>query len=143
MKSKIINKEAQTTFALIFETGDEVIQKLTQFARENNLSASSFTAIGAFSHAVLGFFDFSIKDYRKIKIDTQVEVLSLSGDIAFSEGQPKVHAHVVVGKPDGQAFGGHVLEAYVHPTLEVILVESPAYLQREVDKETGLALIRV
>jgi len=39
--------------------------------------------------------------------------------------------------------GGHLIEAHVRPTLEVVLTESPSYLQREIDKATGIALIRV
>jgi predicted DNA-binding protein with PD1-like motif len=71
-------------------------------------------------------------------------VLSLIGDIALDEGgKPKVHAHVVVGKADGTAHDGHLLEAHVRPTLEVILTESPKRLQRKHDKEAGIALIRV
>lgn len=52
-----------------------------------------------------------------------------------------MHAHVVVGKSDGSAHGGHLLEAYVRPTLEVVLVESPAHLRRRPDRDSGLALI--
>lgn len=71
-------------------------------------------------------------------------MLSLVGDLARGErGEPKLHAHVVIGKSDGTAHGGHLMEAVVRPTLEVILIESPQYLQRQHDPETGLALIRV
>jgi predicted DNA-binding protein with PD1-like motif len=70
-----------------------------------------------------------------------VEVLSLIGDIALKENAPKIHAHVVVGKSDGTAHGGHILEAHVWATLEVILTESPRHLRRKIDEETGLALI--
>ena len=70
-------------------------------------------------------------------------MLSLTGDIAFEGDLPKIHAHIVVGKSDGTAHGGHLMEARVFPTLELILVESPKYLQRRLDKETGLALIDV
>ena len=79
----------------------------------------------------------------KIPIHDQVEVLSLVGDIALKDGQPTVHAHVVVGKADGTAYGGHLMEAHVRPTLEVILVESPNFLQRTMDPESGLALIDI
>jgi len=70
-----------------------------------------------------------------------VEVVSLIGDVALDKDEPKVHAHVVVGKSDGTAYGGHLLEAYVRPTLEVVLVESPVHLRRRVDQDAGLALI--
>jgi predicted DNA-binding protein with PD1-like motif len=77
----------------------------------------------------------------KIPIHAQVEVLSLVGDIALKDGQPMVHAHVVAGKSDGTAHGGHLIEGHVRPTLEVMLVESPKFLQRTHDEESGLALI--
>lgn len=144
MKSKLINdKDGQKTYALILDSGDEVMSNITEFAREQALSASQFTAIGAFSEVMLGFFDLSIKDYKKIPISEQVEVLALTGDIAMHEGKPKVHAHVVLGKVDGTAHGGHLLKATVEPTLEVILTESPSHLQRKVDPETGLPLIAI
>jgi hypothetical protein len=58
------------------------------------------------------------------------------------EKKPRLHAHVVVGKRDGTAHGGHLLQARVRPTLEVILTESASYLARRHDPESGLALIR-
>jgi predicted DNA-binding protein with PD1-like motif len=89
----------------------------------------------------LGYFDRARKDYRKIPLPEQVEVLSLIGDVALEDDEPKVHAHVVVGKADGTAHGGHLLEARVWPTLELVLTESPRELARRSDRETGLALI--
>jgi uncharacterized protein len=141
MKSKLIHDEVQTTFALVFEKGDEFVEEMSLFAKRQNLAASHFTAIGAFRDAVLGFFDREKKDYKKIPMKEQTEVLSLIGDIALSGKDPKLHAHVVLGKADGTAHGGHLLQAHVWPTLEVVLTESPRHLRRKTDAETGLALI--
>jgi predicted DNA-binding protein with PD1-like motif len=143
MKAKLLvqDQAGAKTFAIIFDTGDEFMAGLKSFAREQRLDSSHFTAIGAFSDATLGFFDMATKEYRKIPIAEQVEVLSLVGDIALSHGEPEVHAHVVVGTADGTARGGHVLAAHVRPTLEVVLTETPNYLRRTKDEATGLALI--
>ena len=141
MKSQCIQSHNPTTYALIFDKGDEFLAGLQRFAAEAGLSASHFTAIGAFSDVTLGYFDRERKDYTKNRIGEQVEVLSLVGDIALQKQEPIVHAHVVVGKADGTAHGGHILEAYVWPTLEVVITESPAHLRRKHDPETGLALI--
>ena len=143
MKYQLINDDQQKTFAVILESGEEVMQKILEFAKAQKISASQFTAIGAFSETIVGFFDFSIKDYKKIPFKQQMEVLTLNGDITLFKGEYKIHAHVVLGKEDGRAHGGHLLKATVHPTLELILNESPAYLSREMDKESGLALIKV
>jgi predicted DNA-binding protein with PD1-like motif len=143
MRAKLLNHDRERTFAVIFDTDDEVVSGLTRFARDENLSASRFTAIGAFSSVVLGYFDWEKKDYTRNPIDDQVEVLALVGDVALADRAPKLHAHVVVGLRDGSARGGHLLEARVRPTLEVILTESPGYLKREFDPESGLALIKI
>jgi hypothetical protein len=141
--AKLLNDKGERTYALVFDTGDEPVRLLTGFAAEHKLSAARFSAIGAFSELLVGYFDWQKKDYERITIGEQVEVLALVGDIALANGKPKVHAHVVVGKRDGSAHGGHLLEARVRPTLEVVLTESPAHLVREHDPQSGLALIRI
>lgn len=141
MNFRMIEQGAQCTYAVIFDKDEEFIAGLTAWAKENKLGGSHFTAIGAFREVTLGYFDRDKKDYRKIAVREQVEVLSLIGDIALKDGIPQVHAHVVVGKFDGSAHGGHILDARVWPTLEVILTESPKHLRRKYDPETGLSLI--
>jgi uncharacterized protein len=143
MKAKVLNEGPERTIALIFDKGDEVVSTLQRFAKEHNLTASRFSAIGALERAVLGYFDWQEKHYERIPVDEQVEVLSLNGDIALDGNEPKVHAHAVLGRRDGACVGGHVLEATVRPTLEVILVESPGYLRKTCDRESGLALIDI
>jgi predicted DNA-binding protein with PD1-like motif len=143
MRSKILNDAGERSFALVFETGDEPMSLLERFARENDVTAARFTAIGAFREVVVGYFDWEKKEYLRIPIREQVEVLSLVGDVAIGDKGPKIHAHVVLGKRDGSAHGGHLLEAKVRPTLEVVLTESPAVLVRKHDAASGLALIRL
>lgn len=63
--------------------------------------------------------------------------------MVLADGKPKLHAHAVVGRADGTTRGGHLIEAHVRPTLELIVTESPEYLKRERDPETGLPLIRI
>ena len=143
MKYQLINNDQQKTFAIILERGEEVMKSIMAFAKEQKVCASQFTAIGAFSETVVGFFDFSIKDYKKIPFKTQMEVLTLNGDITIFNDEYKIHAHVVLGKEDGTAHGGHLIKAIVHPTLEIILNESPAYLQRQTDEDLGISLIKI
>jgi predicted DNA-binding protein with PD1-like motif len=54
-----------------------------------------------------------------------------------------VHVHAVLGRRDGSTVGGHLLQATVQPTLEVLLIESPGYLRKTCDRESGLALIDI
>ena len=141
MRSKELGNGGGRRWILVFETGDEAMALLTAFAREHDLSAASFTGIGAFSSVELGYFDWEAKEYRPIRVDEQVEVLALTGDVALDEDKSAVHAHVVVGRSDGSAAGGHLLSGHVRPTLELVLTESPTELRKSYDRETGLALI--
>lgn len=136
--------QAPKTFVLIFQTGDELAAGLAQFAEEQKLTDASFTAIGGLSSVRLAWFSWESKKYvPSVTLDEQVELLSLIGDVALQDGKSVVHAHAVIGKSDGTAHGGHLLEARVRPTCELVLTESPARLQKFVDPESGLALIRL
>jgi predicted DNA-binding protein with PD1-like motif len=142
MHSRLIAEtDGRRTFVLVFDTGDEAVAGLTEFARAERLGAAQVSAIGAFSDAVLGYFDWERKEYRRIPVEEQVEVVSLLGDVALEGDEPAVHVHVVVAGEDGTARGGHLLQAHVRPTLEVMLTESPAHLRKRYDPESGLALI--
>jgi predicted DNA-binding protein with PD1-like motif len=144
MQYKLLHDSSgQRTYAVVLETGEEVLECLQQFALSQEVLAAQLTAIGAFRDAVLLYFDWSDKDYVRIPVREQVEVASLIGDIAQSPaGGPALHIHVVLGKRDGTAMAGHLGEAHVRPTLEVIVTESPGHLRKVKDAETGLALIR-
>jgi hypothetical protein len=142
MKATLLDeRDGLRIFALILSTGDEAIASLTSFASQRRLGASHFTAIGAFSKAVVAYFDWSAKEYRHVAIDEQVEVLSLAGDITIEEDKPKVHAHAVLGKANATAHGGHLIEGHTRPTLEIVITETPRHLFRRFDPVSGLALI--
>jgi predicted DNA-binding protein with PD1-like motif len=131
----------QRTYAVILEIGEEAVETLKRLAREQQWQAAQFTGLGAVSDAVLAFFNWDTKQYERIPVPEQVEVLALTGDIAVAGGEPKVHAHVVLGRRDGQTIGGHLMEAHVRPTLEIALTVSAVPLVRRRDPESGLDLI--
>ena len=147
MKSKLLNQEGgERTFAITFDAGEELIEGMRRFAREEELAASEFRAIGAFAEATVAYFDWDQKEYRGIPIGDQVELLSLIGHVTLPHADEEaeernLHVHVVLGRADGSAVGGHLQRAVVRPTCEIVLNELPAYLARRTDPESGLALI--
>lgn len=141
MQVKQLTGGDERSFAVVFDTGEDPVAGLLDFARENDVTAGRFTGLGAFSDVTLGFFDLDKKDYERIVLDEQVEVVSLVGNFATQDGEKKLHPHVVVAGRDGRAHGGHLLEAHVRPTLEVVVVDEPAHLRRRTDPETGLPLL--
>jgi predicted DNA-binding protein with PD1-like motif len=143
VKYRLIDAVGPRTYIVILDRGDEIATSLKHFAEENKLEGSSFKAIGALSSAKVGWFNWQTKKYdTAAHFHEQLEVLSLIGDIALKDGKPTVHAHLIVGRSDGTAHGGHLLEAHVRPTLEVVLTESAQTLEKTIDPESGLALIQ-
>src|SRR5690242_5448222 len=142
MKVQLLNPgEPTKQYAVIFYEGDEAFSGLLEFAQQYHVTSAHFTAIGAVNGATLGWFDPQRKMYKKIPINGQHEVAGLSGDIALYQGKPVVHTHMIVGAPDGTTRAGHVLTAYVSPTLEVMVTVDPVTMQKRFDPETDLTLI--
>ena len=142
MKVRLLSENGGAkNYAIILAKGDEVMSGLTDFARQNKVTSASFTAIGAFSHATVAWFDDGRKEFKLIPIEQQVELVSMIGDIALVNDQPAVHTHVAVASSDGTVRGGHVINAFVFPTLELFMTVYPTPLHKESDKATGLKLI--
>jgi uncharacterized protein len=141
MKYKVVEDADVVTYVVVCDPGDEAVAALTQFAQAEDLEAASIAAVGAFEHAVVGWFDRAAKDYRRIPVDEQCEVLSLLGDVAEGQDGPILHMHTVLGLSDGTTRGGHLLEGKVFPTLEVVVTETPAELRKVMRPDIGVALI--
>jgi len=142
MQVQLLSRGEQTReYAVIFGKGDEAFSGLLEFAQKYQITSAHFTAIGALHGATLGWFDPRRKMYKKIPIYGQVEVVGMSGDVALYQGKPVVHTHMIVGTSDGTTRGGHVLAAYVSPTLEVMVTVDPVAMQKRFDPETDLTLI--
>jgi uncharacterized protein len=141
MKYKVVEDADVVTYVVVCDPGDEAVAALTRFARAERLEAAQISAVGAFEHAVVGWFDRAARDYRRIPVEEQCEVLSLLGDVAEGQDGPILHMHTVLGLSDGTTRGGHLLEGKVFPTLEVVVTETPAQLRKVLRPDIGVALI--
>lgn len=143
MQTHVLRDEPDTIWALIFETGDPVIETLERFMKEEEIRAGHLTALGAFREATLAYFGWEEKEYLEIPVAEQVEVASLTGSLARDEdNDPRVHVHCVLSRRDGTAVAGHLVEARVRPTLELFVHEADELLVRRFDEESRLELIR-
>lgn len=144
MKSRSINDGAERTFVLVLDQGEEAFKSITEFASREKITGASVSAIGAFSRAKVGWFDFTTKTYKPIEVDEQCEVLSLLGDVAQGDdGKASLHLHAVLGLQDGTVRGGHFLSGAVQPTLEVTIMETVVHLRRKKRPDLGIALISI
>jgi hypothetical protein len=86
MKIQPLTRSGSSVHALIFETGDEVMKSLREFAAREKIRAARFTGIGASPSALLAYFDWETKRYCELPIDEQVEVLHRSFGRLFAPG---------------------------------------------------------
>jgi predicted DNA-binding protein with PD1-like motif len=141
MKTKVVEDADVVTYVVVCDPGDEAVAMLGQFARAERLEAAQITAVGGFERATVGWFDRAARQFRRIPVDENCEVLSLIGDVAEGQDGPSLNVHVVLGLSDGTTRGGHLLEGWVFPTLEVVVTESAAALRRVMRADLGVALI--
>jgi uncharacterized protein len=141
LKVKLLNTNGQSkTYVLVFSPGDEVRSGLNDFAQNYNVQSAHYTAIGDALAAKVGFFDYEKKMFKVIAIDTS-EVSSFTGNIAIFNGKAVAHTHVGLSTSDGIVHGGHLLEMYVGPTLEVIVIVEPTALYKKLDKRYDAGVI--
>ena len=132
-------KKLRDRFVVRLEPGEEVIASLAQFADDIGVGFAEVSAIGTFNRVTLGYFDATTNAYRNQVVEEQVEVLNLLGSISRGEkGEPIVHLHVTIGRADYTTLGGHLVDAIVSPTLEVVIDVAANKVRRQRDPATGL-----
>jgi predicted DNA-binding protein with PD1-like motif len=128
-------------YQLVFEPRAELVATLTDFVLRNHLKAAHFVAIGACTDAIIGFYDPDARNYHRTPYRQQMEVVSLIGDAAPTNGDAGLHTHVGLGLSDGTVHGGHLFELHVGPTVEMFLTASPVAVERHHDASLNLDLM--
>lgn len=130
------------TFLLVFDKHDDLFDHLKSFLERHEIRASHLSGIGAFRRAVIAYYQRDKKDYDRIPVEEQVELTSLLGNTSVDgKGDMKIHIHVNLGRSDGSIIGGHLMEAEVWPTVELVVSPLDVSIVRRIDEETKLPLI--
>lgn len=123
--------------------GEEVVGSLQAFAQERQIPHALVNAIGAVEDVVLGAYDLSAREYRRRPLAGDWEVISLMGNLGWVDGDAFLHAHAMLGDLECNVVGGHLFQATVHVTMEVVLWTGDAVLERAHDENVGLKLWRL
>lgn len=101
-------------YKISLRKGDEIMSALAQFATRDQIRQAHFTGIGAIDSGLFGWYDPALHADKKIAIDSEAEIVSLTGDITEGrDGKPRIHAHISVAFSDGSLKGGHLFEARI------------------------------
>jgi len=139
MKYKKING----SWVIVLRKDEKIIEKLTEFIKTENIRSGYFNAIGAVSSVELAHYNLEKKSYSSKLINRPLEIVSLMGNFTVKGEEIIVHAHIVVGTNQMELYGGHLKEATVAATLEVIFNEFKEVINKEYDKDTGLNLMEL
>lgn len=128
-------------FVLRFDKGEEVVEALAQFLKQQNIQACAISGIGTADELELGFFNGHLKNYRRKPFLEELEIVSLIGNGGMSEGQPVIHMHGIFGRNDFSLLGGHVFKLVVLVTCEIFLTKLEGVLERKSNPDFNLNLL--
>jgi predicted DNA-binding protein with PD1-like motif len=128
-------------FVLRIEKGEEIISTLKQTAQNYKMKGAFFFGLGVGKDIVLGYYDSHTKTYVKKAFEGEYEFTSLVGNLAYDKKEIIVHCHATISDPQFHAFGGHLFQATVPVTCEILVSPFKKSLKRKKDLSTGLALL--
>lgn len=133
--------KADGRFLMRLDRGESVIESLQSFMKMRTIPGGTLTGLGAADVMTVGFYDVGKKEYRTRRHEGLIEIISLTGNLAWRGSEPRAHVHVSATEEAAGAFGGHLIEARVSATVEISLVPTSIRITRSQDEAIGLALL--
>ena len=134
-------------FVIKIAPGESLLRRLAEFAHAAGVRhAIVVSAVGSVQDVTFR----GIKTGAKLpitpprvhphQVQGPLELLGLTGNILPDEqGEVDCHLHVLAGRSSGEVLGGHLLEARVFATCEIVLTELGAEgLWRHVSRTGGV-----
>lgn len=141
MKFNISGKTGKRQAIVKLEAGDEVMSSLIGFCRKNRIQSGMLTALGAVDPVTLGWFDPHKCVYVKKIFKKDMELVSLTGNVAWLGPDPIIHAHAVCSDRKFQTVGGHLFAATVSVAVECSIIEFGMKVRRARDPRFTLNLL--
>jgi len=135
MQLKEINIKKQ--YIIRLNRGEKIIESLSIFCKKNNIKGGYFIGIGACDELEIAVYDVSKKQYFNKKYKEALEITNLTGTIGLFNKELIIHTHITCGNSKLNAIGGHLIEAKISGTAEIIVYKSNN-LSKEIDPETNL-----
>lgn len=128
------------TVVVRIDRGEEILSQVEEVAKREQIRLAQVSALGAVGSFTVGVFDTAKKTYRRNRFAGEYEIVSLTGTINTMNGAFYCHLHMSAGDADGRVFGGHLNEAVVSGTCEMVITCIPGTVDRVFDEDVGLNL---
>ena len=122
------------------DRGEEVLTQLKAIALKEDIKLASVRALGATDDFTVGVFKVEEKKYYANHFTGDFEIVSLTGTISTMNGEYYAHLHMSAGDEQGRVFGGHLNEAIISATCEMVIEVIDGQVDRLRDESVGLNL---
>ena len=129
------------TIVLVLEQGEDIIEAVTDLAREQNGKFGTVSGIGACDDVELNFYNLETKTYEKKEIKEPLELISLLGNISNIDEKPFAHLHATFGTNQYETLSGHLTKAVVSATAEIVITMTNLDINRKHNADIGLNLL--
>ena len=133
-------RKFENQYVIRLDRGEEIVESLKTIAEKENIKLAYLTGIGAVGKVTAGVFDTKEKVFKGKTLEGDLEVVSIGGNINTMNEETYVHFHISVADEQGSVFGGHLQEAVISGTGELVLTEINGNVDRKFDEEIGLNL---
>lgn len=130
-------------FLVRLEKGEKVNSSIKKFCEKLGIGNIAFIGLGAVENPTVAQYQIDKRKYKQKTLKGMFEALSFVGDVAVFEGHPLVHGHISLSDEQMRAFGGHLVEATVSATFEIIIQDLGSKKVKRYDEETGLKLFKL
>jgi len=124
------------------DKGEDIIEKLIDIAKEENIKLAAVSALGATNKFTVGLFDIDEKKYYSTTHEGNFEIVSLTGSISTKDGEIYQHIHMSAADKENKVYGGHLNSCIVSATCEMIIDIIDGIVEREYDENIGLNLFK-
>lgn len=121
--------------------GEEVVETLKKFCKDNKIKLGTISGIGAVKRATIGFYNLETKKYYPKELNGDYEITSLLGNISTMDGEVYLHLHINLADSNYNTCGGHLNSAIIGGVGEMIIEEIEGEIERGFNEEVGLNLL--
>ena len=124
------------------DKGEEITQQVRKIAEAENIKLASIEALGALSDFHGGLFDVTEKKFHGNYFHGAYEMCSLTGTINTKDGEFYTHLHMCAADADARVYGGHLVDATISATCEMVIRILDGTVDRKFSEEVGLNLFK-
>lgn len=124
------------------DPGEEILEQLKAICLAEEIKLASISALGAVNSITVGVFDVVEKKYYSNTFTGSLEIVSLTGTVSTMNGEYYAHLHMSAGDAKGCVFGGHLNQAIVSATCEMVIDIIDGSVDRFHSDEVGLNLFK-